>query len=80
VSERFDGLRAEALLADKACNSDKTIQSAQAQGMPVIISCKVNRKMQPPLKKERYKARQLLGLCVHCWHHEVVSLNFPNMA
>jgi transposase len=60
VPERFDGLRAEALLADKACDSDKIIQSAQAQGMPVIIPSKVNQNMQRSLNKERCKARHLV--------------------
>jgi transposase len=60
VPELLDGLKAEALLADKAYDSDKIIQSAQAQSMQVIIPSKVNRKIQRPLDKERYKARHLV--------------------
>lgn len=60
VPELLDGFLAKALGADKAHDSDKIIQSAQAQGMQVIIASKVNRKKQRPLDKERYKARHLV--------------------
>ena len=46
VPELLDGLAAKALLADKAYDSDKIVQSAQAQGMQVIIPSRVNRKKQ----------------------------------
>jgi hypothetical protein len=42
VPERLDGLKAEALLADKAYDSDKIVQNAQAQGRQVIIPSMVN--------------------------------------
>ena len=58
--ELHDGLQAKALLADKAYDSDKIFQSAQAQGMQVIIACKVNRKKQRVLDRHRYKARHLV--------------------
>jgi transposase len=60
VPELLEGLPAKAVLADKAYDSDKIIQSAQAQGMQVIIPSKVNRKQQRALDKERYKARHLI--------------------
>lgn len=62
VPELLEGLPAKAILADKAYDydSDKIIQSAQEQGMQVIIPSKVNRKQQRVLDKERYKARHLI--------------------
>ena len=44
VPELLDGLRAKALLANKAYDSDKIVQAAQKRGTPVIIPCQVNRK------------------------------------
>nr|WP_083758029.1 IS5 family transposase [Polaromonas naphthalenivorans] len=58
VPELLDGLQAKVLLADK--DSDKIVQSAQAQGMQVIIPSKVNRKNSRTLDKHRYKARHLV--------------------
>ena len=60
VPELLYGLAAKALLADKAYDSDKIVQSAQAQGMQVIIPCKVNRKKQRALDRSRYMARHLV--------------------
>ena len=60
VPELLDGLVTKALLADKAYDSDEIVQSAQAQGMQVIIHCRVNRKKQRVLDKDRYKARHLV--------------------
>lgn len=60
VPELLDGLPAKALLADKAYDSDKIIQSAQEHGMQVIIPCRVNRKKQRTLDTHRYKARHLI--------------------
>lgn len=60
VPELLDGLAAKALLADKAYDSDKIVQIAQAQGMQVIIPSKANRKNPRVLDKHRYKARHLV--------------------
>ena len=60
VPELLYGLAAKALLANKAYDSDKIVQSAQAQGMQVIIPCKVNRKKQRALDRSRYMARHLV--------------------
>jgi transposase len=60
VPELLDGLQAKALLADKAYDSDKIVQSAQAQGMQIIIACRVNRKEPRALDKHRYKGRHLV--------------------
>ena len=60
VPELIEGLQAEALLADKAYDSDKIVQLAQAQGMQVIIPSKVNRKQPRALDTHRYKARHLI--------------------
>ncbi|WP_210546571.1 IS5 family transposase [Rhodoferax sp. PAMC 29310] len=60
VPELLDGLAAKALLADKAYDSDKIVQIAQAQGMQVIIPSKANRKNPRVLDKHRYKARYLV--------------------
>ena len=63
VPELLGGLRAKALLADKAYDSDKIVQAAQKQGMQVIIPCRVNRKKnQRILDKHRYKARHLVDI------------------
>ena len=60
MPELLNGVRAKALLADKAYDLDKIIQSVQEQGMQVIIPSKANRKTQRSLDKERYKARHLV--------------------
>ena len=60
VLELLDALPAKALLADKAYDSDKIVQSAQEKGMQVIIPSRVNRKKQRDLDKHRYKARHLI--------------------
>jgi len=66
VPELLDGLQAKALLADKAYDSDKIVQSAQAQGMQVIIPSRVNRKNPRTLDKHRYKARHLVENLFQC--------------
>ena len=61
VPELLAGLRAEALLADKAYDSDKIVEEAEKQGMQAIIPCRVNRKKnQRVLDQDRYKARHLV--------------------
>ena len=60
VPELLDGFAAKAILADKAYDSDKIVQSATEQDIQVIIPSKSNRKIQRPLDKERYKARHLV--------------------
>ena len=60
VPELLDGLQAKALLAGKAYDSDKIVQSAQAQGIQVIIPSRVNRKKPRVLDKDCYKARHLV--------------------
>ncbi|CAN5468649.1 IS5-like element ISLpl3 family transposase [soil metagenome] len=60
VPELLDGLPAKALLADKAYDSDKIVQSTQEKGIQVIIPSKVNRRNQRTLDKHRYKARHLI--------------------
>jgi len=60
VPELLGGLAAKAVLADKSYDSDKIVQSAQAQGMQVIVACRVNRKKNSRiLDTHRYKARRL---------------------
>jgi aryl-alcohol dehydrogenase-like predicted oxidoreductase len=60
VPELINVVKTEALLADKVYDSDKIVQSAQTQGRKAIVSSKVNRKIQRPVDKERYKARHLV--------------------
>ena len=63
MPELLGGLQAKALLADKAYDSDKIVQTAQSQGMEVIIACRVNRKKNPRvLDTHRYKARHLVDI------------------
>ena len=61
LPELLGGLQVKALLTDKAYDSDKIVQSVQAQGMQVIIACRVNRKKPRVLDKYRYKARHSIG-------------------
>ena len=56
----LNGLQVNALLADKAYDSDKIVQAAKKRGMQVIIPCRVNRKEQRVLDRHRYKARHLV--------------------
>ena len=58
--ELLNGVIAKAFLADKAYDSNKIIQAAQAQAMEVIIPSKANRKQQRALDTHRYKARHLI--------------------
>jgi transposase len=60
VPELLDRLQANALLADKAYDSDKIVQAAQAQGMEVVIASKANRKRPRHSDKHRYKAHHLV--------------------
>ena len=61
VPELLGGLQAQALLADKAYNSDKIVQAAQSQGLEVIIASRINRKKNPRvLDTHRCKARHLV--------------------
>ena len=61
MAELLDGLQAQALLADKAYDSDTIVQAAEKNGMQVIIACRVNRKKnQRVLDRHRYKARHLV--------------------
>ena len=57
--ELIKGLQAKALIADKAYDSDKLVEQAQAQGMQVIIPSRAKRKQPRPLDKPRYEARYL---------------------
>ena len=60
VPELLDELQAQALLADKAYDSDKIVQDAEKRGMQVIIPSRVNRKKQRLLDRHRYKVRHLV--------------------
>jgi transposase len=61
VPELLSGLQAQALLADRAYDSDKIVQAAQSQGLEVIIASRVNRKKSPRvLDTHRYQARHLV--------------------
>ena len=56
----IDGLFADALLADKAYDTNDIIDTATRQGMQVIIPPKKNRAEQREYDKELYKLRHLV--------------------
>ncbi len=56
----IDGLLADALLADKAYDTNAIIDTATRQGMQIIIPSKKNRAEQREYDKERYKLRHLV--------------------
>ena len=60
VPDLLEDWVADAILADKAYDSNEIVQSALEKGMEIIIPSKVNRKTQRPLDKARYKARHLV--------------------
>jgi transposase len=51
---------AEAVVADKAYDSNEIVENAQESGMEVVIPSKANRKQPRALDKDRYKARHLV--------------------
>ncbi len=51
---------AEAVVADKAYDSNEIVSHAQENGMEAVIPPKANRKQPRALDKDRYKARHLV--------------------
>ena len=61
VAKLLDGLQAQALLADKAYDSDTIVQAAEKAAMQVSIPCRVNRKKnRRVLDRHRYEVRHLV--------------------
>ena len=58
--ELISGVKAQALIADKAYDSKAIVQLAQDQAMQVIIPCRARSKKPRSLDKDRYKARHLV--------------------
>ena len=56
----IDGLFADALLADKAYDTNAIINAATEQGMQIVIPSKKNRIHQRGYDKESYKMRHLI--------------------
>ena len=56
----IDGLFADALLADKAYDTNAIINAATEQGMQIVIPPKKNRIQQRDYDKELYKMRHLV--------------------
>ena len=60
VPELFEVLQVQALLVDKAYDSDKSVHASQKRGMQFIILTRVNRKKLRILDLHRYKACHLV--------------------
>ena len=60
MPELLDVLQAQALLVDKAYDSDKIVQASQKRGMQFVIPSRVNRKKLRILDRHRYKACHLV--------------------
>lgn len=56
----IEGLPGQALLADKAYDSDAIVQVASDKGMEVVIPPKANRKEKRPFDAMKYRARHLV--------------------
>ena len=56
----IEGLSAEALLADKAYDTDALIEQAVEQGMTVVIPSKKNRKVKREYDAALYRLRHLV--------------------
>ncbi len=56
----IDGLLADALLADKAYDTNAIIEKAMEQGMQIVIPPKKNRIEQREYDEELYKLRHLI--------------------
>jgi len=55
-----EGISAQALLADRAYDTDAIVQEATEQEMEVVIPAKKNRKVQRQYDRELYKLRHLV--------------------
>ena len=60
VPELIDGLRFDALMADKAFDADHLRQTLHEQGALAVIPAKCNRKVHIPHDEEAYKWRHLI--------------------
>jgi IS5 family transposase len=59
-----EGLRAQALFADRAYDTDAIIERATGQEMEVVIPPKKNRKVHRQYDRDLYKLRQRARKCV----------------
>jgi transposase len=55
-----EGIDADALLADRAYDTDEIVTMAQAAGMEIVIPPKKNRKVQREYDKYLYRLRHLV--------------------
>jgi len=60
ASKLIEGIDAEALLADRAYDTDRIIKQAEEAEMEVVIPPKKNRKIQRQYDKDLYKLRHLV--------------------
>ncbi|RRD55897.1 IS5 family transposase, partial [Comamonadaceae bacterium OH2545_COT-014] len=60
VRELIDGMKLQALLADKAFDADWLIQQLQAQGVQVVISQMPARRKPLPIDEHMYRWRHLI--------------------
>lgn len=61
--ELLEGLKAEAVLADKGYDANAIIEAVQASGAIAVIPSKSNRKMQREIDAELYKERHKIECC-----------------
>ena len=60
ADELIENIGARGLIADRAYDSDKIVQSAENLGMEVVIPPRKNRKVQRKYDKNTYKIRRLV--------------------
>ena len=60
ADELIENIGARGLIADRAYDSDKIVQSAENLDMEVVISPRKNRKVQKKYDKNTYKIRRLV--------------------
>lgn len=61
VAPLIEGVSFDALLADKAFDTDWLLQDVDARGATAVIPPKANRKIQREYDEEIYKWRHLVG-------------------
>ena len=60
ADELIENTGARGLIADRAYDSDKIVQSAENSGMEIVIPPRKNRKVQRKYDKNTYKIRRLV--------------------
>ena len=61
--ELIDGIEAKNLIADRGYDSNNIVNTANSQGMNVVIPPRKNRKIKRKYDKEMYRTRHLVENC-----------------